>query len=877
MRSLRAFLLRLAAPFTGSRGDAEFRDELESHLQLHIADNLRAGMPPEEARRLAIVKLGGITQTIERQREQRGLPFVDALRQDLLYTVRTLRANPGFALTAILTLALGIGATSAIFSAVNAVLLRPLPFSDPNRLVMIYGVGGNDDRHESVSYPTFVDWRDQSHSFESMAAFANATLTIAVNGSTELVRGKRVTSSMFHVLGVQPAVGRAFTADDIDRSVVILSDGFWKRHFAGNNDAVGKTLRIMDAPFTVIGVMPAGFHIEPPGREQLYASLPPDATRNHEFVRLIARLAPGVSRPQARSDLDGITANLRRQYGRNSASEGATVEPLVDALAGPGRTALLTLLAVVSLVLLIACTNVANLLLARGATRRREMAVRAALGAGRGRLVRQLLTESLVLALAGGAAGLLLSQWLGALFVKVVSDFVEVPRLDATRIDGQVLLFTTIVSVATGVVFGVVPALSSAAPDLSDAMRDSGYTASGVRAPRLRRALVVVETALAVVLLAAAGMLMRTLITMRSTEPGFNTSSMLAVDIWLPPARFARLQDRVPLFQGVLERVRELPGVRAAAFVADLPLSGATDTEGFHIVGRADPAPDRWHSSGFNITTASYFEMMGISIHEGRGFLASDGPMAPGVIVVNEAAARRFWPGRSPIGEQIQLPITRERAQLLTVVGVVADVRHRNLVDPPHSEIYVNSLQTELTWMPVVLAVRTQVDPKSVAEPIKAIFREVNPAVPIARISTMDEVVARSLAEPRLYSWLFAAFAVAAVSLAAIGLYGLISFSVTQRSKEIGVRVALGASRSEVMLLVLREGLGLASIGAVVGLVGGVAATRSLVGLINGVTPTDPSTFVAVIAVLLGAAAIACYLPARRAARLDPLRALRTE
>jgi hypothetical protein len=297
MRTLRAWLARatVAAGFRRG-GDDEFRAELEAHLDMHVADNLRAGMTPAEARRQATLKLGGVTQTIERQREQRGLPFVDTLRQDLLYTVRTLRANPGFALTAILTLALGIGATSAIFSAVNAVLLRPLPFSDPNRLVMIYGVGGNDDRHESVSYPTFVDWRDQSHSFESMAAFANATLTIAVNGSTELVRGKRVTPSMFHVLGVQPAVGRAFTADDIDRSVVILSDGFWKRHFAGNNDAVGKTLRIMDAPFTVIGVMPPGFHIEPPGREQLYAPLPPDATRNHEFVRLIARLAPGVSR-----------------------------------------------------------------------------------------------------------------------------------------------------------------------------------------------------------------------------------------------------------------------------------------------------------------------------------------------------------------------------------------------------------------------------------------------------------------------------------------------------------------------------------------------------------------------------------------------------
>ncbi len=640
---------------------------------------------------------------------------------------------------------------------------------------------------------------------------------------------------------------------------------------------LGKTVRVMDAPFTVIGVMPPGFHIEPPEREQVYAPLAVDPNRGHGFLRLIGRLRPGVSRADAQRDLDTISRKLRQQYGLSSESEASTVEPLVEALAGAGRLALLILLAVVSAVLLIACTNVASLLLARGAARQREMAVRAALGAGRGRLTRQLLTESVVLAFAGGAAGLVLSDWLSRLLVRLVTDFVEVPRLDATRIDGRVLLFTLAVSMLTGIAFGLVPALSLGAPDLTDALRETGTQLSGRRGPRLRRALVVTETALALVLLSGAGVLMKTLITMRSTDPGFNTRNMLAVDLWLPPTRFARLQDRAPFFQGVLERVRALPGVEAAAFVADLPLNGGTDSEGFHIVGRPDPAPDRWHSSGFNIATSSYFQMMGIPILEGRGFLDSDGPHAPGVIVINEAAARRFWPDRSPIGQQIDLPLTRQNSVVLTVVGVSSNVRHRGLLQPPQSEIYVNSMQTELNWTPAVLAVRSKANPSALAEPIRAAFREVNPVVPLLRINTMDEVVARSMAEPRLYSWLFAGFAIAAVALAAIGLYGLVAFSVTQRAKELGVRVALGASRAEITGLVLRQGLGLAATGALIGLAGGVATGRALATLIKGIEPNDPLTFVIVTAVLLSAAAFACYVPARRAARLDPLTSLRAE
>jgi len=877
IRTLRTLVRRIAASFADTDEARDFEEELESHLQLHIDDNIHAGMSPQEARRLALIRMGGFGHTIERQADRRRLPFIDTLRQDAQYTIRTVRANPGFALTTVLTLALGMGATTAIFSAVNAVLLQPLPFQDSRRLAMVEAVDSRGDRHDVVSYPTFIDWRDQSHSFSGMAAFGNATATVTVGDDTEFIRGKRVTASMFTVLGVQPALGRAFTEADASQPVAILSDGFWKRHFAASPAALGKTVHILEAPFTVVGVMPAGFHIQSADNEQIYVPLAPDSSRGHGFLRIIGRLRAGVSEQQAKKDLDVITRSLRRQYGARSEMEAASVTPLVDALAGPGRLALLILLAIVTAVLLIACTNVASLLLARGAVRQREMAVRAALGASRGRLIRQLLTEALVLALAGGAAGLVLSEWLARVLVRIVSDSVEVPRLDATHIDGQVLLFAFAVSVITGIVFGIVPAASSASPDLNGTLREASMNVSGQRGPRLRRALVVAETALALVLLSGAGLLMRTLIAMRSTDPGFNTQNMLAVEVWLPPTRFGQLERRAPFFRGVLDRVRTLPGIDDAAFVADLPLNGGIDSEGFHIVGRPDPAPDRWHSSGFNIVSASYFRMMGMRILEGRGFAENDGPNAPGVIVINEAAAQRFWPGRSPIGQQIELPITRERSSLLTVVGVANNVRHGGLLQPARSEIYVCSMQTELTWPAAVLAVRARSNATLLADPIRTAVREVDTAVPVFRINTMDDVIARSMAEPRLYSSLFLAFAAMAVTLAAVGLYGLVAFSVAQRAKELGVRTALGASRREIMTLVLRQGLGLAAAGAAVGLVGGIAASRSLAALIRGVQPGDPITFAVVTIVLLLASLVACYVPARRAANLDPIASLRDE
>jgi putative ABC transport system permease protein len=884
MRRLRALWVRINDAVKPGRRDRDFNEELASHLQLHIDDNIAAGMAPDEARRAAIVKLGGIVQTRERYRDRARLPFVDAAVQDVGYAVRTLRKNPAFALTAILTLALGIGSTTAIFSAVNAVLLQPLPFADQDRLVMIYGVARTYrgvDTQDEVSYPNFVDWRDQAHTLDGAAAYATRPLTVSTGNESFLVRGKLVSPSLFGVLRVEPAIGRSFRPEEEQQGssrVVILSNGFWKQQLGGDPNVLGRTLTIMDAPFTVVGVMPAGFHIEMAEREQMYTPLPIDTNRTHDFLHVIGRVRRGVSLAQARADLGAVAQRVSRVYPRGGGEGvGANVVPLIEALAGPGRLPLLILFAVVVVVLLVACTNVASLLLARSATRQRELAVRAALGAGRGRLARQLLVESLVIAVAGGAVGLMIADGLARLLVDLVGTVAPVPRLDATRTDAWVLAFTTLVSLATGIAFGVIPALLSASPDLNEALRDAGRSSTGVRAPRLRRGLVVAETALALVLLSGAGVLTRTLLTMRATPPGFDAANLLAADLWVSPTRFDNIERRAQFFQTALARTRALPGVRAASFVADLPLNGDSNNESFHIVGRPDPAPGRAFSGGFNIASAGYFHTMSIPIREGRDFLDSDGPGAPGVVIVNQTAASRFWPDRSAIGQQIDLPVTREKTVRLTVVGVAADVRHVGLAVAPRAEIFVNSMQSDLAWPFAVLVVRAASNPGGLADAVKAALREADPNVPLSRINTVDTVIARSMAQPRVYTLLLSAFAVAAVVLAAVGLYGLIAFSVAQRSHEMGIRAALGASRPELVRLVLGEGVGLAAVGTAIGVAGGLAATRALVGLMAGIQPNDPLTFALVAAMLLTCAALASYVPARRAAAVDPLAALRAE
>jgi predicted permease len=878
MRKLRSWVARLVASLTPSRHERDMAAELESHLQLHVDDNVRAGMSPAEARRRALVAIGGLEATKERYRDRRGLPIVDALRQDVVYAARTLRKNPGFTAVAVATLALGIGANAAIFSVVNAVLLRPLPFAHPSRLVMVFATdSARGDQYDVASYPAFLDWQAQNHSFESMAAFTNRQLVVGVGNEFVFVRGKAVTPNVFEVLGVRPALGRTFgDFGPGDADVVVLSDAFWNGSYGGNPAVLGQTTRIDGRLHTVVGVMPAGFHIEGED-EQFYQPLAVDSNRGHGFLHVVARLARGTSLQQARADMTAIANGLAKAYPRQHAGIGVNLVAMPNALARHVRLGLFILLGVVAIVLLIACTNVAGLMLARGAARQRELAVRAALGAGRGRLARQLLTESTMLALAGGALGLIAADWLSRMLAATLSEQFSVPRVGATSTDARVLAFTALISIATGTVFGIFPAIASSSMDLSHALRDTARGAIGTRTPRLRRGLVVFETALALVLLAGAGTLLKTLLALRATHPGFDTANVLKADLLLPLPRYAEFGDRARFYEDAQERVRALPGVRSAAFVTDLPLNGSTDSLGFHIVGRPDPAAGRMFSSGFNIATAGYFATLGIPIRVGREFDSGDRDGTEAVIVINETAARTFWPGQSPLGRQIEMPGPARSSRTLTVVGVTGDVHHVGLAVPPRPEIFLPALQARMLWLWTTVVVKAYGDPLSAADGLKAAIRDVDATVAVHHIATLDDVVARSIAEPRVYTWLLGAFAALAALLATIGLYGLVAYAVSQRTHELGVRVALGATRLEIVRLVLREGLWLAAGGTVLGLGGAFAATRMLVTLVKGAQPNDPVTFLAVTTVLLTAALVASYLPARRAARLDPIAALRIE
>jgi predicted permease len=875
MRRVRAFLLRLMGTFTRARRDREFSDELKSHLAMHVEDNIRAGMSPGDARRDALMKLGGLAQARETYRDRSGLPFVDRLFQDVRVGARMLRRNPVFAAVAVLTLGLGVGANAAIFSVVNAVLLRPLPYPDAERLVLVWATDTKRGVTEDVaSYPDVEDWKAQNRSFEGMAAFTERGAMLAGADQAVLVPALQTMPGFFETLGVSPAMGRTFRAEDQDPGsrVVLLSDAAWKQHFAGRADVLGQTLRVNEQTHTVIGVMPADFRFSPVEPEQIYTPLERDPSRNHGFLRTVARLRPNVSRAAAQADMDAITRRIAEQYPRSNRYIGANVMRLVDAIAGATKPGLFLSLGVVAMVLLIACANVANLLLSRNASRQRELAVRTALGASRLRLTQQLLTESLLIALSGGALGLLLATWAAPLLAALLADNFSMPRIDGTRTDGRVLGFTLLVSFATALLFGGLHAVAAASsPDLGGGLRDSGRTTTAsARAGRIRSVLVIAETALALMLLAGAGSLLKSLLVMRNTAPGFTTQNLLAVGFWLPKSKLDHAPARLRFFEGVITRVAALPGARSAALIANLPMSGSSDRLGIWIVGRSDPPS----STNVNIVSPGYFQTLGIPMRAGRAFTDGDSAGAPPVVIINESTAKKFWPGENPLGRQLKF---RSDGTPVTVVGVAGDVRQMNLATAPQPEIYINYLQPTPDWPWLTLVVRADADPASLAPSIKAIARSEDPNVPIAQMRTFDEVLSGSLAEPRIYTMLLGAFAGLALALAGVGLYGVVAYTASQRTHEMGIRQALGAARRDILRLVLRQGLALSIAGPGLGLLGAVALTRLLKSLVPAVEPGDPLTLLAVSALLMAVALAAAFLPAERASRVDPLIALRYE
>ena len=799
-------------------------------------------------------------------------------------TIRSLLKSPGFASASIVALALGIGANTAIFSLVNTVLLRPLPYKDPSRLVMLWqrspAGGGND-----ISAADFQDWRDRSRSFEQISAVLGSSFNLTEGDQPERISGLRVTASFFTTLGVMPALGGVFGSEEEQPGAarsVLLSDTLWRRRFGGNRKLIGQTIHLDRQAYTVVGVMPPGFEFF--GRDnELWAPLPlePNRTlRNYYNLQALARLKPGVTIRQARAEMDTIARQLALEYPKTNQGWGAAVAPLQDEITASVQLPLLVLLGAVAFVLLIACANVANLLLARAAGRQKEFAIRAALGAGRLDIVRRLLVESMSLALAGGALGVALARWSISALVTLHPQ--DIPRLQEVGIDWRVLAFTVAVSLLTGILFGIAPAVQVSKLDLNEALKEGGHGASeGRRGSRTRSLLVVAEVALALVLLIGATLMIRTFVALEQASTGFPTENLLTMNVMPPEQQYLNEQQVAAGFQRVLERIQSIPGVLSAASATNLPVGGWNQGRAFTIEGRAPKSPGEIQGAGYLSVSPGYFRTIGLTLRRGREFTSQDRHGAPDVMIISESMARRFWPGENPLGKRIICasvqfskrglgpPVPRE------IVGVVGDVQHVGRDAERSVEMYVPQLQNTIPF--TYFVVRTSSDAARFASAVTHGVNEVLKDLPVSGVKTIEDRLAESFSRPRFQMLLLGVFAGLALSLASIGIYGVMAYAVTQRTHEIGIRMALGADARQVLGLVLGHALRLALIGVVLGLAGAFASTRLMATLLYGVTPTDAATFAGVSALLVAVAALASFVPAWRAAQTDPATTLRSQ
>ena len=803
--------------------------------------------------------------------------------QDVRYGLRMLFKNPTFTIFAVLMLALGIGANTTLFSVVNGVLLRPLPFANSHRLMAVWEfVPEKGWYHEPFSYPDFADWREQNRTFEKLAAYVYSGATLGEGASAEFIGGASVSADLFGLLGARAEIGRVFAPEDDQPQaapVVLLGHGLWERRFHASRDIVGQTVLLDGESRTVVGVMPERFNFPLGGSPKSYwvplATDPEMRARlelrgNHGMMA-VGLLKEGIGPLQATADLDAIARRLEVAYPGSNQGMRARVLPMQEDLVGDVRHSLLVLLGAVGFVLLIACANIANLLLARASSRQREIAIRSALGAGWWRIARQLLVESLLLALAGGALGLLAAVWGVDLLLRLASG--QIPLRSEIGLDWRVALFTLGVSLLTGVVAGMAPALRAARASLDPSLREGrGGEAEGWRRNRVRATLVVVEVALSLVLLAGAGLMLRSLERLAAVNPGFNPDGVLAVNVSLPESRFPGGEQRSFFFDRLLEQVDALPGVRSAAVVFTLPLGGSNRSISFRIPG-TEPTGEREADANFRAVTPGYFKTMEIPLRRGRVFTAHDGAGASPVILINEAFARRFFPNEDPIGRILETDEGPSRRR--EIVGVVGDVRFDTLAANLEPEFYVPYPQAPESQ--VTLVVKAAGDPSRLAAPLRQAVRALDPSLPVYAVRTMDEYLAVSVSDRRTPALLLGGFAAVALLLAAMGLYGVLAYSVTRRTREIGIRVALGARPRDVLKLVVAQGMLLTVAGLFVGLAGALALTRFLSGLLYGVGAADPLTFSGVSALLLGVTLLASYLPARRAAKVDPMVALHYE
>jgi len=882
MRRLRAWLLRLGELFRRDRRERDLAAELESHLQLHIEDNLRAGMTAAQARREALMKLGGVEQTKENYREQRGVPLVETFLQDLRYAFRMLSKSPGFTTVAVLTLALGIGANTAIFSVVNGVLLKPLPYRQPDRLVSLFLHGRGLDRGV-MGAADFLALNQRQKAFEQVAAFSPSSIgfTLTGFGSPQMIPGTSVTSDFFSVLGAQPFMGRAFLPEEGrpgGNLSVVVSHHFWEQFLHADPAAVGGSIRLGSKSYTVIGVLPLDFHFGSHNELWPILQLQPANRRPPYWLSTVGRLKPGISETQAAADASLIAKQVKEQFPLSD-DTSTIVVPLKDLMVGDTSEALLILLVAVGFVLLIAIVNVANLHLSHSASRIREFAIRSALGAGRRRLISQLLTESLVLAVFGGLLGLAVAYG-GVRAILALSPDV-LPRMEEITVDGRVLAFTALIAVMTGIVFGLVPAMRSSGSPAGPSLREGGRTAtSGRSARRLHGVLVVAEFSLALVVLTGAGLLIRTLSQLQSVNPGFNSSHIVTALLTLPQARYANAPQVTSFYEQLLARVQNTPGVEAASMTMSLPPNLLELTNPFHIEGKPDAPGQPAPAVGEIPVGTDYFATLGIPLFRGRLF--SDQDRSPGthVLVINENMARRYFPDQDPVGARVQTGEYDPKGELSTIVGVVGNVKYEGLGEKDQPTMYVPYFDSG--WCPwfareMYVVVRSASAPQEVVSALQSAVLSLDNQLAIAHVRTMDQLLYESVAGSRFRAVLFGVFAALALALAMIGIYGVMAYTVSQRTHEIGIRMALGARRMNILRTILREGAGLALLGVAIGFVVALALSRTLAGLLFGVQATDPVTFGTVAALLLGVALAACYVPARRAMRVDPMVALRHE
>ena len=800
---------------------------------------------------------------------------MDSFLQDIRYGIRGLFKRPGFTVVALIALALGIGANTAIFSLVNAVLLRPLPFAEPDRLIWVFGNIRNGGNRASVAPLDFLDYRNQNTTFEEFAAHIQVALNLTGNGEPERLTGVAVTGNYFQALGVKAALGRTFQLENEtpgQEQVAVLSYGLWQKRFGGDPNIVNKTVTLDGKKVEVMGVMPQDFSF--PQTAQLWVPInfdfsPEMKQRKAHFMRPIGKLKPGVTLAQAQADTDIIARRLEEQYPDTNTGWSLRLVSLREQLIGDTRPTLLLLFGAVGFVLLIACANVANLLLVRAATREREIALRTALGAGRFRIMRQMITESVLLSLVGGTLGALLAIWGVDLLVTLSGD--SIPSTANVRIDATVLAFTFLISVGTGVLFGLAPALRTMKLNLSESLKEGGRSGSeGGQRNRTRSALVVLESAVAVVLLIGAGLLIRSLIQLQNTNPGFDASNVLTMRVDLSRQKYSTPETAANFFTQLESRVGSLPGVENVGFVTELPLSGQPNDMPFTVEGRPPVAINDYFGADFRRVNTQYFSAFRIPLLRGRNFTEQEVQQSARVVVISELLASQVFPNEEPLGKRLITMMSKEPWE---IIGIVGDIRHRALESQPLSAMYFPTYQIGGTN----LAIRTQGDPANLAAAVRKEVQAIDPDQPVAAVRTMDQWVDISVAEPRYRTALLGLFAGLALVLASTGIYGVMSYSVAQRTHEIGVRMALGARRFDVLKLVVRQGMVLVVIGVTLGLAGAFALTRVMASLLFGVTAKDPATFAGVALLLAVVAFVACYIPARRATKVDPLVALRYE